>query len=76
MKLEAGTTATVKLNDEEYRFLLVHAGGDGKERLSLKAPLAKLLDGMAVGDMLTWRADVAGAEKMTVELVAVEEESR
>ena len=73
MKLKAGMIATVKLNDEEYQFLLVHTGGDGKERLSLKAPLARLLGGMAVGDTLTWQVQVAGGETMRVELVKVEE---
>jgi transcription elongation GreA/GreB family factor len=66
-------TVTVKLNDEELQFLIVHAGGDGKERLSLKAPLARLLGGMAVGDTLTWRISVPDGELMRVELVKVEE---
>ena len=73
MKLKPGMTVTVKLNDEKLQFLIVHAGGDGKERLSLKAPLARLLGAMAVGATLKWRAQVADAESMRVELVGVEE---
>ena len=73
MKLEAGTTVTVKLNDEKYRFLLVHTGGDGVESLSLKAPLAHLLGAMAVGDTVKWLVEVPGGEAMRVELVKVEE---
>ena len=75
MKLKAGTTVTVKLDGEEYQFLLVHAGGDGTERLSLKAPLAQLLSTMEVGDIRMWRWQVSmrGNEKMRVELVEVEE---
>ena len=73
MKLKAGTTATVKLDGKKYRFLLVHAGGDGKERLNLKAPLAQLLGAMAVGDTCTWQVSVPGGEEMQVELVKVEE---
>ena len=73
MKLKAGTMVTVKLDGEELHFLLVHTGGDGKERLSLKAPLAQLLDGMGVGNTCTWQASVPGSEEMRVELVKVEE---
>jgi len=73
MKLKAGMTVTVRLDDEELQFLIVYAGGDGKERLSLKAPLARLLGGMGVGDSLTWRAQVAGGETMRVKLMRVEE---
>ena len=73
MNFKPGMTVTVKLNDEELQFLIVHTGGDGKERLSLKAPLARLLGRMAIGDTLTWQAQVADAESMRVELVGVEE---
>lgn len=73
MKLEAGTTVTVRLDDEELQFLLVHAGGDGKERLSLEAPLVRLLGGMGIGDTLTWQVQVAGGETMRVKLVAAED---
>ena len=73
MKLKPGMTVTVKLDDEELQFRIVHTGGDGKERLSLKAPLARLLGAMTVGNTLTWRAQVAGGELMRVELVKVEE---
>lgn len=73
MRLKAGMTVTIKLNDEEHQFLLVHKDGDGKERLSLESPLARLLGGMAVGDALMWQAQVVDAESMRVELVKVEE---
>lgn len=75
MKLKTGMIVTVKLDDEELQFLIVATGGDGKERLSLKAPLARLLGRMAVDDTLTWRAQVDGAEPMRVELVKVEEKT-
>jgi len=70
-KLKAGMTVIVKIDNMEYSFLLVHIGGDGKERLSLEAPLARLLGGMAVGDWAWWRADVPDGELMRVELVEV-----
>ena len=74
MKLKPGMTVTVKLNnDEELRFLIVHTGGDGKEKMSLEAPLARILGGLGIGDWLWWRVDVPGGELMRVELVKVEE---
>ena len=73
MKLEPGMIVTVRLDGEELRFRIVATGGDGKERLSLKAPLVRLLGAMAVGDALTWQASVAGSEPMRVKLVKVEE---
>ena len=73
MKLEPGMTVTVRLDDEELCFRIVATGGDGKERLSLKAPLARLLGAMAVGDALTWQASVAGSAPMRVKLVKVED---
>ena len=73
MKLKPGMTVTVKLDNEELRFLIVHAGGDGKERLSLKAPLARLMGGMTIGDWWWWRVEVPGGELLRVELVKVEE---
>jgi len=73
MELKAGTVVTVKLNGEELHFLLVHTGGNGVERLSLKSPLARLLGAMTAGDACTWQALVEGAESMHVELVKMEE---
>ena len=72
MKLKVGTTATVKLDDEEYQFLLVHTGGNGKERLSLKAPLARLLGRIAIGEAVKWLVEVPDGETMRVELVKME----
>ena len=76
MKLKPGMTVTVKLNDEELRFLIVRTGGDGKERLSLKAAMAVLLGGMAIGNWLWWRVEDSDGELLEllrVELIAVEE---
>ena len=73
MKLKPGMTVTVKLDNEELQFLIVHTGGDGAERLSLKTPLARLLSRMAVGDTVKWLVEVPGGETMRVELVKVEE---
>jgi len=73
MKLKLGMIVTVKLNNEELQLRVVATGGDGKECLSLKAPLVRLLSAMAIGDTLTWQAPVAGAEPMKVELARVEE---
>lgn len=73
MKLKPGMAVTVKLNDEEYQFLLVHTDGNGKNRLSLKAPLARVLGGMGIGDILTWQVQAVDGETVRVELVKVEE---
>lgn len=73
MKLKPGMTVTVELNDEEQQFRIVHSDGDGQEYLSLEAPLAKILGGMAVGDTLKWRVDVPGGALLRVKLVKVEE---
>jgi len=73
MKLKAGTVVTVRLDGEELQFLIVATGGDGIEKLSLKAPLAQILGGMGIGDTLTWQASVPGAPTMKVKLVRVEE---
>lgn len=74
MKLKPGMLVTVRLDGEELRFLIVATGGDGTERLSLKAPLAKLLSVMMVGDTVRmWTSAIEGAEPMRVELVKAEE---
>ena len=73
MKLKPNMVVTVKLDDEELQFRIVPTGGDGKESLSLEAPLARLLGGMTIGDTLKWQPQVRGAEPMRVELVKVEE---
>ena len=72
MKLKLGMTVTVKLDGEELRFLIVRTNDSGKERLSLKTPLARLLGGMAVGDTLTWRVRPTDDETLRVELMKVE----
>lgn len=75
MKLEVDMVVTVKLNNEELRFRIVHSDGDGEECLSLKAPLAKILGAIGIGDWIWWRADVPDGDLMRVELVKVEEEA-
>lgn len=73
MKLKLGMTVTVKLDDEELRFLIVRTNDSGEERLSLNTPLARLLGGMAINDTLTWRVRPTDDETMRVKLVKVEE---
>lgn len=72
IKLELGTTVTVELDGKETRFLIVPPGSDGKERLSLRAPLTHLLKPIAVGDTLTWQTSMPGSRKIHVKLVKVE----
>lgn len=72
MKLKVDMIVTVKLDDEELQFRIVHSDGDGKECLSLGTPLAQILGGMGVGATLTWQL-WPDDEPMRVELVKVEE---
>ena len=72
MRLISGTAVTVKLNDNERRFALVTAGGDGDGLLNVAAPLAVLLGAMAPGDVVkAWTPPVRGAEPARVELMEV-----
>lgn len=72
MKLTPGIEVTVKLDGKEYRFTLVASGGDGDGRLNIKAPLARLLGAMTVGNTVkAWTPPVKGARAMRVELTAI-----